>query len=364
MTTEERDWLRLHLTPGLGRKGLFRLREHFGSVAAALAVPPTAWSRVDGIRAVAEAAPNAESRIFTSALRQLERLNVRLVSYWDEAYPSLLRAIPDPPALLYLRGAALNHDGLAVVGSRGASATGRRLTFDISRELASRNICIVSGLARGIDTAAHEGALEGNGQTVAVLGCGIDRVYPPENAQLFHRILAQGGTVVSEYTPGTPPLAGHFPGRNRVISGLCRGVLIVEAAEGSGSLITADFALEQGRDVFAVPAAVYSPVGGGVNRLIKEGAYLVTEPRDILERLWPALPPAAVQKREDDLDATLSETARRLYAFLGYEPLHVDDLARKSGLTPPDVSAILLDLELRNAVEQLPGMRYARNRRM
>lgn len=360
----ERDWLRLHLTPGLGRKGLFYLMERYTTPSAALSVNPAAWAKTESLRAGRIGAiPTADDRTFRDLCSNLEQSQARLVSFWDEAYPSLLRTIPDPPALLYLRGAPLSDEGFAVVGSRGASTSGRRLTHDLSCELASRGICIVSGLARGIDTAAHEGALAGNGPTAAILGCGIDRIYPPENARLFHRMLDNGGTIVSEYTPGTPPLAGHFPGRNRLISGLCRGVLIVEAAEGSGSLITADFALEQGREVFAVPAGVYSPVGGGVNRLLKDGAYLVTEARDILERLWPAFPPAAIQKREADLGTSLPVTARTVYLQLGDEPLHVDDLARKCGLTPPEVSAILLDLELNNSIEQLPGMRYVRNRR-
>lgn len=361
MNETEIDWLRLHLTPGLGRKGLFRLVDHFSDPHTALDHAPHGWQGIAGLRSVGPL-PELSSPQVLAARRQIEQCHARLVSYWDEAYPSALRDIPDPPALLYLRGAEVPQEALAIVGSRNASPTGRHLTAEIARELASRGIGIVSGLARGIDTAAHEGALAGNGPTVAVLGCGIDRIYPPENERLFQRILVQGGSIISEYPPGADPLAGHFPGRNRLISGLCRGVLIVEAALGSGSLITADFALEQGRDVFAVPASIASPVGCGVNRLLKDGAFLVTESADILERLWPRCPSAPVQKQEAHFDLGLSELARSVIALLGEVPLHIDELVRKCALTPPVLSAILLDLELKGGVEQLPGMRYIRHR--
>lgn len=361
MSDEELDWLRLHLTPGLGRKGLFRLLEHFGTPRAVLAHTLVEWQRGTGLRCNGPVPLLTDPQLL-AARRKVEQCHARLVSYWDEAFPSLLRAIPDPPALLYLRGANPPKEALAIVGSRHASPTGRSLASAIARDLASRGFAIISGLASGIDTSAHEGALAGEGPTVAVLGCGIDRIYPAENEPLFHRILAAGGTILSEYPPGAAPLAGHFPGRNRLISGLCRGVLIVEAALGSGSLITADFALEQGRDVFAVPASIASPVGQGVNRLLKEGAFLVTESRDILERLWPDSPSAPIQKKEPQLDLSLSDAARTVYDFLGEVPVHVDELVGKCALTPPVLSAILLDLELRGGIEQLPGMRYIRHR--
>lgn len=363
MTEEERGWLRLHLTRGLGRTGLIRLMGAFGSLEAILSAAPASWCGRAAIReAVAADFPAAGDPRLTAALKTLEKAGARIVPLWDEErYPALLRAIHDPPALLYVRGALPTGEALAVVGARQASAAGRQLTLETCRELASRGIAIVSGLARGIDTAAHQGALEGQGFTVAVLGCGIDRVYPPENARLFQRILERG-TILSEYPPGTPPLAGHFPGRNRIISGLCRGVLIVEAAEGSGSLITADFALEQGREVFAVPGAVFAPTSQGVNRLLKDGARLVTEARDILEVLWPQFPSPSIRRREDSFAESLIGDALNVYRKLGNEPLHIDELARTSGLTPMEVSAILLHLELQGGVEQLPGMRYVRSR--
>jgi DNA processing protein len=363
MTEEEQGWLRLHLTRGLGRTGLLRLMGAFGSLEAILATPPAGWCRRAGIReTVAADFPAVDEPRFTAALAALEKTGARIVPLWDEErYPAPLRTIHDPPALLYVRGALPAGEALAVVGARQASSAGRQMTLDICRELASRGIAVVSGLARGIDTAAHQGALAGQGPTVAVLGCGIDRIYPPENGRLLQRILEQGA-ILSEYPPGTPPLPGHFPGRNRIISGLCRGVLIVEAAEGSGSLITADFALEQGREVFAVPGAVFAPTSQGVNRLLKDGARMVTEVRDILEVLWPQLPSRSMRRREDSFAEALSGDTLTVYRQLGNDPRHIDELARTSGLTPMEVSAILLHLELQGGVEQLPGMRYVRSR--
>jgi DNA processing protein len=362
MTAEELCWLRLHLTPGLGRIGLFRLHQAFGSPSAALVAAPAAWQRA-GIRPmVAAALIPAESPALAATAAALDRLAVRIVSYWDATYPSLLKTIHDPPALLYQRGQLPEADALAVVGSRHATPAGRRFTQELCSELAAHSLTIVSGLARGIDAAAHEGAIAGQGSTIGVLGCGIDVVYPPENRGLFDEVVAHGA-ILSEYPPGTPPLAGHFPGRNRIISGLCRGVLVVEAAEESGSLITADFALEQGREVFAVPATVFTPTGRGVNRLLKDGARLVTEARDILETLWPQRPHVTIRQWEDNLAATLAGSTLQIYGELGQEPLHVDELARKTGLTPMEVSAILLTLELQGGAEQLPGARYVRNRR-
>jgi DNA processing protein len=362
VTPEEKDWLRLHLTRGLGRTGIIRLMQAFGSVREILTAGPRAWTGRAGIRAaVAAELPGENAPKLEAARRELELVQAGIVSLWDERYPRLLRNIHDPPALLYVRGRIPGGEALAVVGARKASHAARRLTAEICTELGRRDIVIVSGLARGIDSAAHQGAIEGGGVTIGVLGCGIDRVYPPENERLFQQA-AERGAIISEYPPGTPPLAGHFPGRNRIISGISRGVLVMEAAEESGSLITVDFALEQGREVFAVPGPVYAPTSAGVNRLLKDGAHVVTEARDILEVLWPQVPPREVRRREDCFAADLPDDARNVYLGLGDEPLHVDELVQKSGLTPMEVSAILLHLELRGGVEQLPGMRFVRRR--
>jgi len=359
LTATERAWLRLHLTRGLGRRGLLHLLSHYGSPQEALRHSPGRWPKAANVRRFdALQVPTTDAPNLVAAITRLERDNVRILAYDDPAYPPLLRTIHDPPALLYLRGRPLPEDALAVIGARNASDSGRYLTEQISGEIAACGITIVSGLARGIDSAAHRAALAVGGNTVAVLGCGIDRIYPPENANLFEQI-AVGGTIISEYPPGTEPLSGHFPGRNRIISALSKGVLIVEATEKSGSLITADFALEQGREVFAIPGAVTAANSGGVNSLLKQGAHLVTEARDVLDSLWPE----RATRQGDPATAEeniYSEQEVSIIRQLSFEPLHIDDLARKSGLTPMELSVILLQLEVRGGVTQLPGMRYIR----
>jgi DNA processing protein len=362
MTDQELVWLRLHLTRGLGRIGLLRLMEAFGSPDAIVRAGPESWMSRAGIRpAVASGLPPENDPELLRASERLQQIGARILTLWDEnAYPEILRNIHDPPALLYVLGSLPDGDAFAVVGARRASNAGRRLTREICADLAGQGICIVSGLARGIDSAAHEGALE-KGATIAVLGCGIDRIYPPENDLLFHRITRQGA-ILSEYPPGTSPLPGHFPGRNRIISGLSKGVLVVEAAEKSGSLLTADFALEQGREVFAVPGPIYSYGSEGVNQLLKDGAHLVTRAQDILDVLRPG---QSARKKPIPLEGAasvgLSGKALTVFLALEPEPLHIDQLARKCSLTPMELSAILLHLEFEGRVEQLPGMRYSVN---
>ena len=361
MDQELYSLFRLHMSPGMGRTALFRLKETFGSFSTALTAPP------EDLIQMARLSPRKANAILPrhhplllEGLEILEKLGIRLIPYWDEAYPQALRHIHDPPALFYLRGRMPAGETFAIVGSRRATAAGVHLTREIARELAAHDICIVSGLARGIDTAAHRGALEAGGRTLAVLGCGVDQVYPPENRKLFEQILEENG-ILSEFPPGTRPLAGHFPGRNRIISGLSRGVLIVEAAAGSGSLITGEFALEQGRELFAVPGAVKSSNSLGPNLLIKEGAQVVTEASDILQSLWPDQPSRRQKQAEEALITTLDNKSRRLFEALDFEPKHADELGRACGLTPMEVSAILLDLELRGGVKPLPGGRYIRD---
>ena len=356
----ERSWLRLHLTKGLGRQGLFDLFARFGSPAEALRQGIGNWpDRVGRRRSASLVIPSEVDPSVLSAIKTLESCHARIISYWDSDYPTDLQSIHDPPALLYVRGTIPTTDALAVVGSRNASDAGIDLTSRICHDVAEHGIVIVSGLARGIDSAAHRAALEANGLTIAVLGCGIDRIYPPEHHQLFHQII-ETGAIISEYPPKTDPLPGHFPGRNRIISGLSKGVLIVEAARKSGSLITADFALEQGREVFAIPRSVSTSNSDGVNSLLKDGAHLVTETLDIIEVLWSHRP-AAPSTTSKISSFKLSESEQEVVQHLDADPLHIDDLARKSGLTPMDLSVILLQLEIRGGVIQLPGMRYIRS---
>ena len=360
LSVREQSWLRLHLTPGLGRQGLFQVFAQFGSPEEALRVGIKNWPQSVGRRRAGSLSiPTENDPAFLAAVKSVADGRTRIISFWDAGYPEDLKSIHDPPALLYVRGTLPPADSLAVVGSRRASRSGIELTSRICLEVAETGVVIVSGLARGIDSAAHRAALEAGGLTIAVLGCGIDRIYPPEHDRLFNQIV-ESGAVISEYPPGTPPLPGHFPGRNRIISGLSKGVLIVEAAHKSGSLITADFALEQGREVFAIPGAVTASNSDGVNRLLKDGAHLVTETRDITDILWP-------QRSGSTLSAAktpcleLSEIELGIVEHLDSDPLHIDDLARKSGLTPMELSVILLQLEIRGGVIQLPGMRYIRS---
>ncbi|MCD6526569.1 MAG: DNA-processing protein DprA [Desulfuromonas sp.] len=353
-------WLRLHLTKGLGRVGIIRLIDCFGDVETALQQSAEQWARHAGVRGRGIGRPpGADDPQLINALESLHSHNAQLLTLWDDNYPSALRQIPDPPAILYIRGTLPTGDYLAIVGSRRATPDGLRLAAEIANTLAQHNITIVSGLARGIDSSAHRGALDGGGKTIAVLGGGIDRVYPPENCHMFEMI-AEQGALISEYPPGTPPLPGHFPGRNRIISGLSRGVLIVEAAAKSGSLITADFALDQGRDVFAAPGSPFNNVSQGCHQLIKQGATLITEAGDILDSFQiNAHSQQPVSRTTIDL-SELSTAQKTLYEKLHNTPQHLDKLAGESGLTPMEVSAIVLHLELLGLAQALPGGRYIR----
>lgn len=353
-------WLRLQLTPGLGRVGLFRLIDHYGSPQAAIAAAAGNWSALAGTRqGLSGRLPAAGDPRVAEGIARLAALDAWLLTYWDADYPPLLKNIPDPPALLYGRGARHFGETLAIVGSRVPSPTGRVAAETLAHDIAAQGLTIVSGLARGIDAAAHRGALAAGGRTIAVLGCGIDRVYPPENARLLAQI-AEHGTLLSEYPPGSEPLPGHFPGRNRIISGLSRGTLVIEAAIDSGSLITAELALEQGREVFAVPGSIDRPTSAGPNRLIKDGAHPVTEAADLFDVLWPdrngRMPPAA----DCRFAAVLDEPAHSVWSALGTQPRHIDELAGELGLTAGELSVIFLHLELQGGVEQLPGGRFMR----
>lgn len=354
------SWLRLQQTPGLGRTALFRLIGQFGSPQAALE-QRRGWHLLKGLRrGLAAQIPAETDPRLEEGLRCLQDNSVRIVTFWDPDYPPLLKNIPDPPALLYVRGTLVQAERrLAIVGSRRPTRTGLAWTEQIAAELATKGIVTVSGLARGIDGAAHRGSLAGSGRTVAVLGCGIDQVYPAEHTELFSAIVERGA-IVSEYPPGTEPLPGHFPGRNRIISGLSQGVLVVEANRNSGSLITAEFALEQGREVFAVPGSVDRPTSSGTNQLLKEGAHPATEVEDVVGVLWPGSEGHICQPGDDDSLADLSPAAREVLQSLGTEPRNIDELSGKTGLTPMELSVILLHLELQGKAEALPGACYIR----
>ena len=356
-------WLRLQLTPNLGRVGLMSLIKHFETPEKALVAASKNWPKLPGLRhGLARLVPKETDSIVQEAHHSLEKLDGWIITFWDSSYPQLLRQIPDPPALLYGCGTLPEEPALAIVGTRHPTNVGRVFTEQLAEQIAATGTVVISGLARGIDTAAHRGVLNAGGKTVAVLGCGIDQVYPRENADLYQQITKKGA-LLSEYAPGTEPLPGHFPGRNRIISGLSKGTLVVEASRKSGSLITAEFALEQGREVMAVPGGIDHKTSYGPNLLIKQGAHPITEASEVLEILGMGKNGAKTQFLTKATDFNLPEPESSVLSKLDLNPRHSDELAGESGLTPMELSAILLQLELQEYAEKLPGGRYIRGRR-
>jgi len=282
----------------------------------------------------------------------------------DKAFPELLTQLNDPPPLLYVKGNAdaLHLPSLAIVGSRNPTDGGVRNAFEFSRHLAKCGFCIVSGLAQGIDAAAHRGALAAGAPTIAVLGNGIDIIYPASNRELADEIIVNGA-LVTEYPPGTPPMRAHFPQRNRLISGLSLGTLVIEAARRSGSLITARLASEQGREVFALPGSIHNPLARGCHRLIRDGAKLVESADDIISELAPlvghVLQSSVESRPREDVVDSVDEEYVKLRKSLGYDPVGIDELVQHSGLTIDQVSSMLLILELDGKIEKLSGGRYA-----
>ena len=286
---------------------------------------------------------------------------VRLITFDDPSYPERLREIPDPPVILYVNGElpVKNEKTISIVGTRRPTPYGRKVAEYLAGELARDGWIIISGMARGIDGIAHKKALESGGKSVGVLGCGIDIIYPGEHQELFDNI-TRNGAIVSEFPPGTPPEKYNFPRRNRIISGISWGTLVIEAAEGSGSLITAHFALDQGREVFAVPGNISSKMSKGTNRLIKEGAKIVEDVQDIMEEYMPMLTHKEKHDIKDSPKVFLMEKEQLIYDMLSLDPLHIDIIRQKSGLLLQEVMDILLRLELKGLIEQVPGNQYIR----
>jgi DNA processing protein len=361
------DLLGLRLIPGVGSISWARLVEAFGSAGAALGAPRAALKRVPGLRA--EVAEAVHRRAFSAdparELKRLTELGGRVVALGDPDYPPLLAGIYGPPPLLFVRGALgpVLAGGVALVGSRAMSPYGRQVAADLAQGLARAGVSVISGLARGVDAVAHAAALAAGGHTLGVMGCGLDVTYPPEHQRLMAD-MARKGAVASEFPLGTKPLPGNFPLRNRIISGLARAVVVVEAGIKSGSLITARHALDQGREVFAVPGPVTSTQSQGCHELLRQGARLLSSVADLLEPgALPPAPPAPVGSavREDDraLDGLPAEAAR-LLELIGPQPAHVDELARAAGLRAQEVTALLVSLEMAGLVSQLPGKHYVR----
>ncbi len=351
-------WIALRLTFGIGTVAYKHLLERFSSPERIFAASAEELASVEGLsRRAMEALQSFNgNREVDEEIERIERESIAVIPYTYPGYPERLRSIYDPPPYLYVRGTLPPDDRpvVAVVGSRHSSSYGRRIADEICRALASRGVAIISGMARGIDATAHQAAVACNGSTVAVLGSGVDVAYPRENEHLY-RAIAETGAVVSEYPMGTEPSSYNFPARNRIISGLSDGVLVVEAQPKSGSLITARMALEQGRDVYAVPGSVYSFKSRGPHGLIRSGALLVESASDILEALSLSSS-APDDSRALSLDGDLLD----LYRCLDDEPAHIDELIEKSSCPSSRVSALLLDLELGGYVKQLPGKRFVR----
>jgi DNA processing protein len=346
------SWITLGQIHGLGNEGLRKLLQALGSPDNILSAPTSTLKQF-----VSPAVANSISNgINVSALTPVvdwlsDPLN-SIVTLSDPGFPQALLNIPDPPLVLYIKGRRdlLNRNSLAIVGSRNASVQGLRNAEAFAQAASESGLCIVSGLAHGIDTAAHQGGLRGCGSSIAVVGTGLDKVYPSANRDLAHQ-LANHGALISEFHLGTPPVASNFPRRNRIISGLSLGCLVVEASLRSGSLITARMALEQGREVFAMPGSIHSPQAKGCHTLIKQGAKLVDHVNDILEELNCFL----------HAQAPIGNIkSHSLFAYLQFEPVDIDTLSVRSGLTIDALSAILLQLELEGQVATLPGGLYQR----
>jgi len=348
--------------PGIGARKARRALERCG--------PPEQWSGASrrefqlaglpetALRTVLEARPEKRDLAWANTA------NHHLLLWGEAGYPALLGEIPDPPPALFVSGDPdlLSRPQIAIVGARNPTMSGREIAAEFAGFLVGAGFVITSGLALGIDSAAHSGALEVSGRTLAVMGTGPDRVYPRRHVKLAEKIVATGA-LISEFPPGTPPLPEHFPRRNRIISGLSLATLVVEATLGSGSLITARYALEQGREVFAVPGSVLSPLSRGCHALIREGATLIERGADILESLGTIMPPSSVTSTEVEQTNECDPEYRLLLDALGFNPVGIDALSERCGLTSQAISSMLLLLELQGEVEALPGARYARIRR-
>lgn len=363
MQSQLAPWIALTRVKGLGCVSFKKLAVHYDDPTKALAVSAAELRDIDGLgkEAIDGLLRFSAWQEAEEDLRRAHAAGVAVVTFNDPRYPARLRMIADPPPVLYLKGNLTEVDdrAIAVVGTRSASDYGKKVARDLARGLAAAGLTIVSGMARGIDGIAHQSTLDVKGRTFAVLGCGVDRVYPPEHVRLYEQIVAHGA-LLSEFSLGTKPVAFNFPARNRLISGCSLGVVIVEATEKSGSLITASMAIEQGREVFAVPGEVGSSRSRGAHQLIRQGAKLVERVDDILEEIAPQLVARGVpEKANRHLPENAPREERQVFALLQDRALHIDEVIEGTGLSSSKVSQVLLELELHGFLRQLPGKRYA-----
>lgn len=350
-------WVGFNLVKGIGTVRLRALLNTFGDIKAAWDAP------VDALYATGLSAKLVENLVQLRSSVSLEKIyddiqtkGIEVITWEDPNYPERLKEIDGSPPVLYLRGELKSEDewAVAIVGTRRVTSYGRQVTENIAGTLAHSGVTVVSGLARGVDAIAHQAALEAGGRTLAVLGCGVDRIYPPEHRRLGEQINLSGA-LISDYPLGTPPEGQNFPPRNRIIAGLSMAVVVVEAGQRSGALITANFAGEQGRDVFAVPGNVYAPQSKGTNRLIQQGAHPLLSPKDVLDALDLTM---VTEHRAARAALPANATEAQLFGLLGQESLHVDEIRAHADLPIEEVTATLALMELKGMVRQLGGMRY------
>jgi len=358
-------WLSLYLITGIGNITIKNLLEKFETPDQVFEVPATELAKIKGVRR--EVAKNIAGKKYQrdpeSVFNKIERIGARIIIYTDPEYPDQLRKIYDPPMIIFVKGEKIPRQAIfiAMVGSRHPTPYGQKSAHLIAQGLARRGIGIVSGMALGIDATSHSGCLFGKGYTLAVLGTGIDIIYPESNRKL-HQEIINNGSVITEYLPGTPPEPKNFPIRNRIISGISSGVVVVEATKKSGSLITATLALDQGRDVFAVPGSIHSFKSTGCHLLIKQGARLIENSDDILDELGLNYPFAQKTDtfKEKQPSLPMDEMEKKLYQLIGDYPTHIDQIARQGKLSSGEVSSILMKMELKGLVRQLPGKAFVR----
>lgn len=360
--SEHSYWIALQQVPGLGSQRLLKLVEHFGSAEAAWEAEEEELLILPWMGKVAQELIAWRKKVEPRRLEEeLLRSKVGVLVFTDPSYPQELKSIYNPPPVLYYLGDLTALEGLkiAVVGTRRPTPYGLKVAHILAQGLAEAGIIVVSGLAIGIDAAAHRGALQGKGKTIAVLGSGVDVIYPRENARLYQEI-AREGLILSELPLGTPPERHHFPARNRIISGLTRGTIVVEAGEKSGALITADLALEQGRDVFAVPGPITSSQSRGTNNLLKQGAKVVTGVEDILEEYFPVEVRGLVSKQgaKNTSGLKLSPVEEKVLAAVASSPLSLEEIGETTGFSTQEINIALTFLELQGLVLRLPGGLY------
>jgi DNA processing protein len=358
LSGERKFWLGFQRVPFIGPARIQRLVDRFESLEVAWAASAAELGTVLDERSVESLLRIRTTLSLDAEMERLDRLGIQIVAFSDPEYPYLLGQISAPPPVLYYKGSLVAEDtsSVAIVGTRRATAYGREVANQIATGLADAGVTIVSGLARGIDGVAHRAALKSGGRTLAILGSGVDVIYPGEHANLAEEIAANGA-VISEHAPGTKPDAVNFPARNRIISGLSKGVVVIEAPVKSGALITCDFAADQGREVFAIPGSILSPTSGGCNRLLRDGARIATSAADILDDLNLG------QRREQtpvQQSLLATDEQRRILALLTGEPKHIDDLAAAAGLSISQCSVALISLEMNGTVRNIGAQHYIR----